>query len=129
MVRRLEWLPANDGDNSALPMYKAIGDILKNFEPQFCHICMREKIRFYYTVSDFQPDFVVTKGQVRGTVWVWCANCLYWIHGSGINLSKNIIYVNKLDESELKQVKGPYMIDNLNRLWDKGRLAQSFTIL
>lgn len=128
-MNRLEWIPANDDDNSHIPMLNSISKLIKTFELQDCPVCMKEKIRFYYVVSNFQPDFVTKKGQIRGTVWVWCPNCLHWTHGSHIHLSKNIVYVNKLEESELKQIKGPYMIDNLNRLWDKGRLPESFTII
>jgi hypothetical protein len=129
MVRRLDWIPANIDDGSDIPMLNSISKLFKIFELPDCPVCMKAKIRFYYTVSDFQPDFITKKGQVRGTVWVWCPKCLHWTHGSHIHLSRDITYINQLDESELKQAKGHYMIDNLNRLWDKGRLSESFTVL
>jgi hypothetical protein len=128
MVCRLDWIPANVDDNSDPQMFKAISELIKNLEPQDCPVCMNEKIRFYYTVSNFQPDFVTKKRHVRGTIWVWCPSCLHWTHGSGINLPKNVTYINKLDESELKQAKGTYMIDNLNRFWEKERLSKSFLV-
>jgi hypothetical protein len=129
MVHRLDWIPANIDDGSDILMLNSISKLIKTFEIPDCPVCMKEKIRFYYTISDFQPDFVTKKGQVRGTVWVWCPNCLHWTHGSHIHLSRDTTYINQLDESELKQAKGRYMIDNLNRLWNKGRLSASFTVL
>ena len=129
MVLRLDWIPANIDDNSYILMFQAISDIMKTFKPQDCPVCLKEKIRFYYTVSQFQPKLITKNGKRRGTIWVWCPNCLHWTHGSGTQLPKNIIYINKLDELELKQVKGPYLIDNLNRFWEKGRLSESFRII
>ena len=128
MVYRLEWIPANDSDNSAIPMLLAITELLKNLEPPECPVCLRGKIRFYYTASNSQPEFVARKMQERGTIWVWCPNCLHWTHGSGIHLSNDIIYTNTLKESELLQVKGRFMIDNLNRFWEKKLLPDSFKI-
>jgi hypothetical protein len=128
-VIRLDWIPANIDDNSHYPMRQAISDLLETFTPQSCPICMKAKIRFYYNISEFQPKFMIKNGQVRGTVWVWCPNCLHWTHGSGTQLPKSVTYVNELEESEIKKVKGPYMIDNLNRFWEKGRLSESFTVI
>jgi hypothetical protein len=128
MVYRLEWIPANDSDNSAIPMLSAITELLKNLKPSDCPVCSQGKIRFYYATSEYQPEFVTKKREERGTIWVWCPSCLHWTHGSGIHLPNNITYMNTLKESEILQIKGRFIIDNLNRFWEKELLPDSFMI-
>jgi hypothetical protein len=127
MFDGLNWIPAVDESSSLL--LSTISKIARNFELPECPICMNATIRFYYRVSEFQPDFVTKNNKVRGTIWVWCPSCLHWTHSSGVALPKNIIYTSNLTKTELQKIKGAYMINNLNRLWEKGRLPESFTLV
>ncbi len=87
-----------------------------------CPVCKQDSIRFYY-----REFGIVKQPKQRGTIWVWCRHCGIWDHISGFEPDTQFVYNNPLSEEEFKKIDTPFLIPQLNELWDKGVLPRKVT--
>lgn len=112
------WFPADVKDHEHKLKWAASELLDTNVMP-VCPLCNERSLRFYYR------EFGIVKlNRRRGTIWVWCNSCKVFDHLSGVEASKEFIYLDPLTVEEFRMIDNPFLVKKLNEFWDDDLLPK-----
>jgi len=120
-MKEFDWIPTSYDTDPNRSFLLSVRRIV-NGEGYQCENC-RGRVRFYYHELDIQGVF-----QRRGSMWVWCIDCLRWDYFSGLCLNDKFKYERLISDKTISKYSNHYryhLMDFLNDKWDKNEIPHT----